>query len=129
MSSGPNPLLVQSRFLVHFLRTSSLMTSLHSEICNHFMTGDQGATHKLKPRLFIKSYIHFDVFYLPLESPLEFILLLSNIPLWHSTLFHSGEYLYILLCSFVPSIILSLTIHPVVNELYLMSYVTPAFKQ
>jgi len=68
MPSSFNPLPVQSGFLVHFLRTSSSMTSLHSKIHNHFMTGDQGATHKLKPRLFIKSYICFDVFYLPPES-------------------------------------------------------------
>jgi len=68
MSSGSNSLPVQSRFLVHFLRTSSLITSFYSKIHNHFMTGDQGATHKLKSRPFIKSYIYFDVFYLLLES-------------------------------------------------------------
>ena len=56
MLSSPNPLLVQSRFLVHFLRTSSSMTSLHSEIYDYLTTGDQGATHKLKLRSFTKSY-------------------------------------------------------------------------
>jgi len=67
MLSGPNPLPVQSGFLVYFYRTSSSMTSLYSEIHNHFMTGDQGATHKLKPRLFIKVVLYSNVFYFPPE--------------------------------------------------------------
>jgi len=63
MSSGPNTLPVYSRFLVHFLRTSYLMTSLHSEIRDYLTTRDQGATHKLKPRLFIKVVLRSDVIY------------------------------------------------------------------
>ena len=68
MLSGPNSLPVHSGFLVHFLRTSSLTTSLHSEVHDHLTTRDQGTTHKLKPRLFIKVILHFDVFYLLPES-------------------------------------------------------------
>jgi len=61
MSSSSNPLLVQSGFLVHFLRTSSSMTSLHSGICDHLTTGDQGTTHILKPRSFIKVVFYSNV--------------------------------------------------------------------
>ena len=68
MSSGPNSLPVHSRFLVYFLRTSSLMTFFHFEIYNHLTTGDQGTTHKLKPRSFIKVVLYSNVFYLLPES-------------------------------------------------------------
>jgi len=71
MLSGPNPLPVHSGFLVYFLRTSSLTTFLHSEICNYLTTGDQDTTYKLKPRLFIKVILHSDVFYYPPESSFE----------------------------------------------------------
>jgi len=68
MSSSPNSLPVYFRFLVYFLRTFSLTTSLHSEIRNHLTTGDQGTIHKLKPRSFIKVILYSNVFYLLLES-------------------------------------------------------------
>jgi len=85
------------------------MTSLYSKICDHLMTRDRGAIYKLKPRLFIKSYFALISFIFCWSLLLEFILLLSNIPLWHSTLFYSGEYHHILLCSFALSVIPSLT--------------------
>jgi len=97
MSSVPNTLTVYSRFLVHFLRTSYLTTSLHSKIRNHLMTGDRGTTHKLKPRSFIKSYSAPTSFTLCWSLLLEFPLSLSNILLRHSTLLHSREYFYLLL--------------------------------
>jgi len=55
------------------------MTSLHSEIRDHLMTRDQGTTHKLKPRLFIKSYSALTSFTCHQSLLLEFILSLSNI--------------------------------------------------
>jgi len=100
-SFSPNTLPVYSGFLVHFLRTSSLTTSLYSEICNHLTTGDWGITHKLKPRLFIKLYSALTSFTFHWILLLEFTLLLSNILLQRSVLLCSREYSYLLLCSFV----------------------------
>jgi len=101
MSSGPNTFLVHSGFLVYFLRTSSLTTSLHSKIRSHLMTGDWGTTHKLKPRSFNKSYSTPILFTFRWSLLLEFILLLSNIILWYSTLLRSRVYSYLLLHSSV----------------------------
>ena len=77
------------------------MTSLHSKICNYFTTGDQDVTHKLKPRSFIKLYSTPTSFTCHWSLLLGFILSLSNIPLWHSTLLHSRVYFYLLLCTSV----------------------------
>jgi len=55
MSSGPNTLLVHSVPIL-FHKDLFLMISLNPEIHDHLMTRDWGTIHKLKPRLFIKSY-------------------------------------------------------------------------
>jgi len=55
MSTGPNPIPVHSVPIL-LPKDLFLMTFLNSKIRNYFMTRDQGTTHKLKPRLFIKSY-------------------------------------------------------------------------
>ena len=55
MSTGSNPISV---YFVPILLPKDLFltTFLNSGIHDHFMTGDWGATHKLKPRSFIKLY-------------------------------------------------------------------------
>jgi len=65
------------------------------------MTRDWGATHKLKPRLLIKSYSAPTSFTCYQSLLLGFILSLSNISLWRSTLLHSRVYFYLLLCTSV----------------------------
>jgi len=55
MSTGPNPIPVHS-IPILLPKDLFLTTSLNSEIHDHFTTRDQGATHKLKPRSFIKLY-------------------------------------------------------------------------
>ena len=55
MSTGPNPISVHSVSIL-LPKDLFLTTSLNFKICNHFMTRDWGATHKLKPRSFIKLY-------------------------------------------------------------------------
>jgi len=75
---------------------------------DHLTSRDWDTIHKLKPRSFIKSYSALTSFTFHWSLLLEFILSLSNIPLWRSILFHSKEYLYLLLHSFAPSKILFL---------------------
>ena len=65
------------------------------------MTRDQGTTHKLKPRLFIKLYSASTSFTFCQSLLLEFTISLSNILLWYSTLLCFGVYFYLLPCSFV----------------------------
>ena len=121
MSSSSNTLPVYSGFLVHFLRTSYLMTSFHSEIHDYLMTGDQSAIHKLKPRSFIKSYSTLTLFTLYQSLLLEFPLSLSNIPLQCSTLYHDltkqlSYYLYLLYFFFFFSFSFRLTIQKRVQK-------------
>ena len=99
MSFGPNASLSTPNSYFTSLRTSPLTTSLHSKIHNHLTTRDRGATHKLKPRSFIKLYSALISFTCHWSLLLGFILLLSNIPLRCSTLLHSGVYFYLLLCT------------------------------
>ena len=62
MSTGPNPIPVHS-VLILLLKDLFLTTSLNSKIHNYFMTRDQDIIHKLKPRLFIKSYSTLTLFF------------------------------------------------------------------
>ena len=66
--SGPNASLSTLNSYCTSLRTSPLMTSLHSEIHDHLTTRDRGATHKLKPRSFIKVVLCSNILHLLLES-------------------------------------------------------------
>ena len=56
------------------------------------ITGDRSTTHKLKPRSLNKLFSAPTSFTCHQSLLLGFILLLSNISLWRSTLIHSGVY-------------------------------------
>jgi len=54
------------------------MTFSHSKICDHPTTGDQGTTHKLKPRSFTKSYSILTLFH-PAVTPYKRLGKISDI--------------------------------------------------